>query len=310
MEKNILTGNKAFSLLELTVVIIILTILASGAIPVLSRAYLEKAGNKTALDISAIQEAARAYYIDNNKWPDSSVYPTPIAALQAGNYLPASWKPINPFTYTYNASSTGWAFTVYTDVPTAAQPIIQNLLSTNWTSGNTIYSSVPVPGALSVMPTGSITPWASNNLPAGFLWCNGQIVSITSYPGLYAVLGTMYGGDGISTFGLPDLMGRTIVGVDSMGGAGAANRITQWGTLPATVGGSFGEDKHHLTIPELPAHNFNILVNDATTSGGSTRYPETVAVSSLKPYYTNTVGNDASHNVVQPSIALGYIIKY
>jgi len=318
MKKNILTNNKAFSLLEVTVVIIILTILASAAIPVLSRSYLEKAGNKTALDISAIQEAARAYYIDHNKWPDTSVYPTPIAALQAGNYLPSSWKPINPFginaatpsIYSYNASSTGSTFTVYTFVPTAVLPIIQNLLPSNWVSGNNVYSSTSVPGASSVLPTGVIIPWASTNLPAGFLWCNGQIVSISNYPGLYAVLGTTYGGDGINTFGLPDIMGRTIVGVDGMGGVNAANRITQWGTLPATLSGTFGEDTHHLTIPELPAHNFNILVNDATTSGGSIRYPETVAVDSLKPYNTNTVGNDVSHNVVQPSIALGYIIKY
>jgi len=65
-------NNRGFSLLEITVVIIIITILASAAIPVLSRAYLEKAGTKTALDINAIQDAARAYYVDNNKWPDST----------------------------------------------------------------------------------------------------------------------------------------------------------------------------------------------------------------------------------------------
>ncbi len=319
MKKSILTNNKAFSLLEVTVVIIILTILASAAIPVLSRSYIEKAGNKTALDISGIQEAARAYYVDHNKWPDSSVYPTPIAALQAGNYLPARWNVINPFgvssgnpsSYRYNVSSIGSTLTVDTFVPTVAQTIIENLLPASGVlPNNNIFSSISVPGVSSVMPTGSIMPWASNNLPAGFLWCNGQIVSITSYPGLYAVLGTMYGGDGISTFGLPDLMGRAVVGVDGMGGATVTNRITQWGTLPATVGGSFGEDKHHLTIPELPAHNFYIMINDATTSGGSVRYPETVSVTSLKPYYSNTVGQDQPHNVVQPSIALGYIIKY
>ncbi len=323
MKINMFT-NKAFSLLEMTVVIIILTILASAAIPVLSRSYLEKAGNKTALDISAIQEAARAYYVDHNKWPDTSVYATPIAVLQAGNYLPSAWNGINPFgvnaatpsIYSYNASSTGSTFIVYTYVPITAEPIIQNLLPTNWTSGNIIYSSVSVPGALSAMPAGSIMPWASNNLPVGFLWCDGQTVSITSYPGLYAVLGTTYGGDGINTFGLPDIMGRTIVGVDAMGGASPANRIIQWGSLPSTMGGAFGESAHRQAVTEMAPHNHNVMINDATTNG-PIRYPETAGVASLKPYpTTNTGGNGDSSglgapaNVVQPSIALGYIIKY
>jgi len=301
-----------FSLLEMTVVLIVISILASAVIPQLIKGYAVNAANKTALDISAVEEASRAYYVANNQWPAN------IAALQAGNYLPSSWNGINPFGYSsgtpsnyrYNISSNASLLTVSTTVPVAAQPIIQSLLPVTSVSGNAIYSSVPVPGATSVMPTGSIMPWASNALPSGFLWCNGQIVSIASYPGLYAVLGTSYGGDGVNTFGLPDLMGRTIVGVDGMGGAPRPNRITLWGNSPAATGGTFGEDKHHLTIPELPAHNFYIMINDTTTSGGPVRYPETVAVTSLKPYYSNTVGQDQLHNIVQPSIALGYIIKY
>lgn len=319
MKKNILINNKAFSLLELTVVIIILTILASAAIPVLSRSYLEKAGNKTALDISAIQEAARAYYIDHNKWPDNSVYSTPIAALQAGNYLPALWNGINPFSYIYNASSTVSTFTVYTNVPITAEPIIKNLLPTNWVSGNTIYSTVGVPGELSILPTGIILPWASTNLPAGFLWCNGQTISIASYSGLYAVLGTTYGGDGINTFGLPDMMGRTIVGVDAMGGADAANRITQWATAPATLGGTFGEDAHRQSVIEMAPHEHG-ETGYANSGGGihELRYSDSnVTGNSFSGNYTLSAGGNgdgtglgAPSNIVQPSIALGYIIKY
>jgi len=308
-----------FSLLELTVVLIITAILVSAVIPQLINGYLVKAANKTALDISAIEEASRAYYIANNKWPDNSVYSTPIAALQVGNYLPSSWNAINPFgyssatpsTYSYNVSSNPSLLTVNTFVPITAQPTIQNLLPATSISGNVLYSSVPVPGGSSVLPTGTILPWASNNLPAGFFWCNGSPVSRTTYSGLYAVIGTIYGaGDGGTTFNLPDLMDRTITGQDGMGGVSATNRITMWGASPATIGGTFGEDKHHLTVPELPAHNFYIMINDTTSSGGPVRYPETVAVTNLKPYYTNTVGEDQSHNVVQPSITMGYIIKY
>jgi prepilin-type N-terminal cleavage/methylation domain-containing protein len=321
MRISTLTNNKAFSLLELTVVIIILTILASAAIPVLSRSYIERAANKTALDMGAIQEAARAYYIDQNKWPDS------IGTLQAGNYLPSSWNGINPFginasnpaAYTYNASSTGSIFTVFTSVPAMAEPIIQNLLPTNWTSGNTVYSSVSVPGSSSVMPAGVILPWASANLPAGYLWCNGQTVAIATYPGLYALLGTSYGGDGTTSFALPDLMGRTIVGVDGMGGASVTNRISQWGSKPGTMGGAFGEDAHRQSVQEMAPHNHG--ETGYAVPGGSIhelRYSDSNQTGdAFSGNYTLSSGGNgdgsglgAPANVVQPSMALGYIIKY
>lgn len=155
MKKYIDTNNNGFSLLEMTVVIIIITILASAAIPALSREFLEKAGNKTALDISTIQEAARSYYINTGTWP-GVISGNPMSDLTSGNYLPSSWKAINPFgfsaatpsKYSYNISSNPATLTVTTYVPTAAQPIIQNLLPTNWISGNNLYSSVTVPGGI------------------------------------------------------------------------------------------------------------------------------------------------------------------
>ena len=140
--------TSGFSLLEMTVVLIIISILTTAVIPQLIRQYTVNAANKVALDMSAIEEAGRVYYIANNSWPAS------VAALQTANYLPSSWNGINPFgysaatpsTYNYNISSTTSLLTVNTYVPVAAQPIIQNLLPVTAVSGNTIYSSVPVPG--------------------------------------------------------------------------------------------------------------------------------------------------------------------
>ena len=67
---NLLKNNtRGFSLLEMTVVIIVATILATALIPQLIKGYSINAANKTALDISAIQEASRAYYVANNNWP-------------------------------------------------------------------------------------------------------------------------------------------------------------------------------------------------------------------------------------------------
>ncbi len=294
MKKNILPSNKAFSLLEMTVVIIIMTILASAAIPVLSRSYLEKAGNKTALDISAIQDAARAYYIDNNKWPDNSLYATPIAALQAGNYLPASWNPINPFgvnaaapsTYSYNATSAGATFTVYTNVPTASLALIQNVLPTNWVSGNDIYSSVSVPGATNFLPSGIIMPWASNSIPAGFLLCDGSVYEVTAYPALANLLGAAYGGDGINTFAVPNLQGKTIFGYQ----AGDAN----FGAL-----GAIGGNKTMIGDGGAlgPADTFN-YTNRVKISGNS-----------LWGITGGQRAQGVSTAILNPYITLNYIIK-
>ena len=306
MSKRGFINKKGFSLIELSIGVLLLSILISAVVPNFVMGIRQDAAKKTAVEIAQIQEAARKYYVDKGKWP------TDFPTLAAG-YLDPTWSAtnLNPFGNPYSISISSPNLTVQTKIPTDVNQVVAANLQMVNVTGQTVQSSVTPPGGFNTIPVGSIIPWPSSTLPFGFLWCNGQNVSRTTYSGLFAVIGTIYGsGDGSTTFGLPDTMGRAIVGVDSMGGASSANRITLWGSSPATTGGTFGEDKHHLTIPELPAHNFYIMINDTTSSGGPVRYPETVAITSLKPYYSNTVGQDQLHNVVQPSIAMGYIIKY
>ena len=63
------------------------------------------------------------------------------------------------------------------------------------------------------IPTATIVPWSSASVPSGFLECNGQTVSRSTYAALFAIVGTTYGaGDGSSTFGLPDLQDNVPVG--------------------------------------------------------------------------------------------------
>ena len=74
-------------------------------------------------------------------------------------------------------------------------------------------------GGGGVVPIGGIALYGSATLPAGFLWCNGAAYSRTGYNALYAVVGTSFGvGDGSTTFNVPDLDGRTIVGWAQSGG--------------------------------------------------------------------------------------------
>ena len=105
--------------------------------------------------------------------------------------------------------------------------------------------------------------------PRGWMTCNGQLLNINNNAALFALLGTQYGGDGVSTFGLPDLRGRVAVGQNQAsmtgripGGNGAAG-----GTVASTFAApGTGSATATLTVANLPAHN-----HPATfTAGGGT----------------------------------------
>jgi microcystin-dependent protein len=77
-------------------------------------------------------------------------------------------------------------------------------------------------GATTTSPTGSVIAFAGSSAPTDWLLCYGQAVSRTTYASLFAIVSTTYGvGDGTTTFNLPDLRGRTVAGVDNMGGSDA-----------------------------------------------------------------------------------------
>lgn len=100
--------------------------------------------------------------------------------------------------------------------------------------------------ARSSMPAGSLIAYAGATVPSGFLACDGSQVSRTTYAALYTAIGTTYGsGDGSTTFHLPDLARRTVIGA---GGTGSS-------TIANTVGATGGEEGHTLTSDEMPSHN-------------------------------------------------------
>lgn len=100
------------------------------------------------------------------------------------------------------------------------------------------------------VPPGTITGYAADSPPTGWLPADGSEVSRLQYPGLFQAIGTTYGaGNGSTTFNVPDLRGRVPVGVD-----GAAGRLSANDTLAATG----GEQKHSLTVAELPPHSHGV----------------------------------------------------
>lgn len=97
--------------------------------------------------------------------------------------------------------------------------------------------------------------------PRGWLWCAGQAVSRSTYGALFTVIGTTWGsGDGATTFNVPDLRGRTIIGLDNMGGSDAG-RISAANTL----GGAGGSN----TISQAMLPNVSLSVSGTTSSDGS-----------------------------------------
>ena len=91
---------------------------------------------------------------------------------------------------------------------------------------------------------GQIMPVGFNFAPRGWALCEGQLLAINNYTAVFSLLGTTFGGDGRTTFGLPDLRGRSIVGVGSGPGLDTIN----WGEKS-------GNPTTTLTTQNLPAHS-------------------------------------------------------
>lgn len=146
------------------------------------------------------------------------------------------------------------------------------------------------PGAQMSMPVGTIIDFAGTTPPPGYLLCNGQNVSRTTFSRLFAVIGTTYGaGNGTTTFGIPDLRGRATFGKDDMGGT-AANRITAGisGISGSTLGAAGGSEAmqahtHGVNDPGhghtgqtyaggIHAHPLNVPAGSGIASGPTTAH--------------------------------------
>lgn len=137
---------------------------------------------------------------------------------------------------------------------------------------------------------GEIRMVSSNFAPKGWALCNGQLLSIAQNQALFSLLGTTYGGNGQTTFALPDLRGR--VAMDEGNGH--------------TQGEKAGEEWHSLSIAELPAHNHlltNVAVVDSCSSVAGTKDTPSgnfVAKNSTRGNEFSTKSNGSSAIVVLP----------
>jgi len=224
---------------------------------------------------------------------------------------------------------------VINDDGTMAQVALSDL-RTYLGSNLTITSSMVQNGAITAAKlatgaafvAGMIMPYAGTTAPTGWLMCYGQAIDQTTYADLYAAIGSTYGSSG-SNFNVPDLRGRVIAGQDDMGGT-SANRLTS-PINGDTLGAAGGSQSHTLTTSEMPSHNHKMFTTK--TSNGvppAVGANSSVATENQYPYtqgaeifsyelrgesstptlgITSSVGSSGSHNNVQPTFILNYIIK-
>jgi len=161
-----------------------------------------------------------------------------------------------------------------------------------------------------------IIMFAGNFAPRGWAFCQGQILSIAQNTALFSLLGTTFGGNGQTTFALPDLRGRVPVGTGQ--GPGLAS---------VTLGEVAGEPTHTLISTEMPAHNHLVGVN-ATGQANSANpngnvlgigkvpsssetlnmYSSSGASTNLAPAAITIAGGSQPHNNMQPYLGMNYVI--
>jgi microcystin-dependent protein len=159
---------------------------------------------------------------------------------------------------------------------------------------------------------GEIRIFAGNFAPNGWALCNGQLMSISQNTALFSLLGTQFGGDGKSTFGLPDLQGAAPVHQGQ--GPGLSQRF---------MGETGGTDAVTLIHSEMPVHTHSamgIAASDSTAPSPSVvwgslagRNPPPLYQSgnpdvTMNPFALGVTGSSFPHNNLQPLLVLNFII--
>lgn len=152
---------------------------------------------------------------------------------------------------------------------------------------------------------GEIRMFAGNFAPAGWMFCEGQLLPISEYETLFNLIGTTYGGDGQSTFALPDLRGR----------------------VPLHFGNGFtlaetgGVETVTLTVSQIPAHSHPLLATSSTATQQNVQsnvyaeatlfnpYINVPPSSPMSPLAVGSVGGSQPHDNFQPYLCVDFIIS-
>lgn len=146
-----------------------------------------------------------------------------------------------------------------------------------------------------------------NFAPRGWAFCDGQILPINQNQSLYSLLGTTYGGDGRTSFALPDMRGRAPMHVGRSNG-GQEHREGQ----------KSGEETHTLSVAEMPQHDHVARANSAagntpipvgaSLARANNLYREPTNLTALRAGTVTNVGGGQAHDNMQPYLAINFCI--
>lgn len=157
---------------------------------------------------------------------------------------------------------------------------------------------------------GEIRIWAANFEPHGWRFCDGRVMAIADNEALFQLIGTQYGGDGETTFNLPDLRGRAPIHM----GTGTDG-------IAYVIGAQGGVESVTLTTQQIPIHSHPLLATSAAGTANSPTGRVTAAPTSIDLYIEDTPSVNASslavgpsggsqpHDNMQPFVCINYIIS-
>jgi microcystin-dependent protein len=155
---------------------------------------------------------------------------------------------------------------------------------------------------------GEIKMFAGTFAPRGYAFCDGQLLAISQYDALFSLLGTTYGGDGRTTFGLPDLRGR--VAIHQGQGPGLTNRV---------MGQRGGTERASVNVAQLPVHGHRLQASatgaDDTQPAGKLLAKATADIyleedpdQNMASEAISQTGGGQTHGNLQPTLCINYII--
>lgn len=156
---------------------------------------------------------------------------------------------------------------------------------------------------------GEIRMFAGNFAPRGWAFCDGQLLAVSQNDALFSLLGTIYGGDGRTTFGLPDMRGR----VPMHAGSGP-------GLSPRRLGAKAGAENVTLTVNQLPSHTHNLQASQDLAGQSAPQglvpgnspsidlYRETAPTGNVSTNAITSIGGSRKHTNLQPFLCINYII--
>ncbi len=156
---------------------------------------------------------------------------------------------------------------------------------------------------------GEIRMFAGNFAPRGWAFCDGQLLAVSQNDALFSLLGTIYGGDGRTTFGLPDVRGR--IPLHAGTGPGLSAR---------RLGSKGGAEKVTLTVNQLASHTHDWNANTAPATGSAPQGKVTADSAPINKYEPQNptvdraagtilnTGGSQSHNNLMPTLCIHFII--